>query len=247
METKEIARKKDCSGTDRFLVARIDGDKIKDFVVCYGYEPEKRYGDQWYWGHYFDNISDAVRELDGTDLTEIIANHIYVSGINEFRRIYDANIFDLEEKFGVELTERLEGDIITTIKDIAGVEDAFVYDDTPAYGFKYITVKYRDDYYGQKKDTLYRVVIRIDGEDILCTEFKTDKDAAQKFIDDIVYSIGHSSKHYEVNVTTNEGDDLEWKFDTEDDAEGWYNGLHADLEETTNPDNESSWMRSMDR
>lgn len=32
----------------------------KQFVVCSYYDPSKKIGSQWTWGHYFNDITNAV-------------------------------------------------------------------------------------------------------------------------------------------------------------------------------------------
>lgn len=43
----------------RSLVLWCYGDH-KKFVVCSYYDPTKEVGTQWYWGHYFFDLKDAM-------------------------------------------------------------------------------------------------------------------------------------------------------------------------------------------
>ena len=41
------------------LILWIDGN-INKYVVCSYYDPTKREGEQWCWGHYFHSLEDAL-------------------------------------------------------------------------------------------------------------------------------------------------------------------------------------------
>ncbi|MBE6121162.1 MAG: hypothetical protein E7190_00430 [Erysipelotrichaceae bacterium] len=43
------------------LVLLIYPSGEKEFVCCSFYDPEKPIGSQWEWGHYFDNLEDALK------------------------------------------------------------------------------------------------------------------------------------------------------------------------------------------
>lgn len=46
--------------SQRSLVLWIKSNGRKEYVVCSYYDPTKEIGSQWYWGHYFFNLFDAV-------------------------------------------------------------------------------------------------------------------------------------------------------------------------------------------
>lgn len=65
---------------DRYLVAVInDEEQITKYVVCSGYDPTRKYGDQWYNGTYFmvdplikNSLKGAIKNLyhEGNSIPE---------------------------------------------------------------------------------------------------------------------------------------------------------------------------------
>lgn len=51
---------------DKSLVLWEKPSGNTEFVVCTAYDSTKPVGDQWYWGHYFNDIFDAVDYMSKT-------------------------------------------------------------------------------------------------------------------------------------------------------------------------------------
>lgn len=62
--TLELAKFGD--GSDRSLVVWVKDGKIINFLTCSYYQPDQPVGQQWCWGHYFDNLMDAVNFMNET-------------------------------------------------------------------------------------------------------------------------------------------------------------------------------------
>ena len=59
--TIELARIDQC----RSLVLWVTNSGHRKFVVCSYYNPTIPVGEQWSWGHYFDDLFDAVEYAKG--------------------------------------------------------------------------------------------------------------------------------------------------------------------------------------
>lgn len=59
--TIELAKIDDRRSIVLWVIKDAEGKIIKrEYVVCSYYDSEKEVGSQWYWGHYFRDLFDAV-------------------------------------------------------------------------------------------------------------------------------------------------------------------------------------------
>jgi len=49
-----------CRVGDKSVVVKLLDGMVKEYVVCSYYDGTKKYGDQWCWGHYFNDLVLAV-------------------------------------------------------------------------------------------------------------------------------------------------------------------------------------------
>lgn len=59
--TIELKKVDDRRSIVLWMVENAEGKVIKkEYVVCSYYDPTKEVGSQWYWGHYFHDLFNAV-------------------------------------------------------------------------------------------------------------------------------------------------------------------------------------------